>query len=145
MPFGTERELYGFVGARAMELAQSFYHFFKRRYNASLNNPRIGKKIFLLSLLDRGVRGALGRFTKAILTNPAKMLDKIHIQCINLQQPNECIDGQKNLCDGCMNMMVYKGQLIHSCILDEYRMFGGPVEAVISRVDADGAQKKARV
>ena len=145
MLLGTKRELYGFAGSRTMELAQSFYHFIKGRYNASLKNPRIGKKIFFLSLFDRNIRRALGRFLKGASRNPATLLDKIHIQCINLQQPNECIDGQKNLCDGCMNMMVYKGRLINSCILDEYRIFGGPVEAVIARIDDEGFQKKDRI
>jgi hypothetical protein len=57
-------------------------------------------------------------------------MDKIYMQTISLHQPREIFKGETNLCDGCINMMVYKGKLINSCRLDEYRMFGGPIEPV---------------
>jgi hypothetical protein len=43
------------------------------------------------------------------------------------------MDGFKNLCDGCINMMIYKGKLINSCRLDEFRLFGAPVIPVKGR------------
>lgn len=132
LPFGSETTIYGVIGARTAELAQSLYHLVKGSYNASLKSPKIGKKVFLLSVLDREVRQAFGHFLKACLKNPLRFFDKIYVQCINLQQPNETINGEKNLCDGCMNLMAYNGKMIHSCTLDEYRMFGGPIEQIIT-------------
>jgi len=70
---------------------------------------------------------------RASVRNPLRFLDGIYLQSISLQQPNELVEGEANLCDGCMNMMMYQGELIHSCRLDEYRMFGGPVTAVMSK------------
>ena len=56
------------------------------------------------------------------------LFDKIYTQSIHFQQPNEIIDGKINLCDDCVNMMVYKGKLINSCRLDEYRIYN---EAIV--------------
>jgi organic radical activating enzyme len=131
MPVGSKKKIYGAVGARTMELAQFSYHLIKGKYNASLKKPKIGKKLFFLSIFDVEVRKAFAHFLKTCVKNPVRILDKIYLQCINLQQPNESIGEEKNLCDGCVNLMAYKGKLINSCALDEYRMFGGPVEPVV--------------
>lgn len=130
---GSKRGIYGFMGARAVELVQSSYHLFKKKYFDFLKSPKAGKKLFLLSLVDRELRRALFNFTKRCLRNPVSLFDKVYVQCISLQQPNEFYNGQANLCDGCLNMMVYKGELIPSCRLDEYRMFGGPMIPVLKR------------
>jgi len=124
---GSKRRLYGILGRRTVELVQVFYHFFKRKYCAFLKNPKAGRKLFLLSFLDRNVKRAFVNFLKASVRNPFRAFDKIYIQSIHLQQPNEICEGEVNLCDGCANMMIHQGKLINSCRLDEYRMFGGPV------------------
>lgn len=133
MPLGSKKEIYGAVGARTVELSQSFYHLIKGRYLASSKSPRIGKKIFLLSFFDRNIRRAFGNFLKACSRNPARFFDRIYVQCINLQQPNEFVRGEKNLCDGCMNLMPYEGKMIHSCSLDEYRIYGAPIQQVLAK------------
>jgi len=130
---GSRDEIYGGLGARTVELAQVFHHLFKGKYCAFLENQKVGKKIFILSLLDRKVRKAFVNFLKAFIRNPSRIFDGIYVQCINLQQPNEIIKGKKNLCDGCLNMMIYKGELINSCQLDEYRLFGGPVTSCLDK------------
>jgi organic radical activating enzyme len=124
---GSRDEIYGGIGARTVELVQVFHHLFKGKFCAFLKNQKVGKKIFILSFLDREVKKAFVNFFKAFIRSPSRIFDGIYVQCINLQQPNEIIKGKKNLCDGCLNMMVYKGELINSCQLDEYRLFGGPV------------------
>jgi hypothetical protein len=124
---GSRDEIYGGLGARTVELVQVLHHLLKGKFCAFLKNQKVGKKIFILSLLDREVKKAFVNFFKAFIRNPSRIFDGIYVQCINLQQPNEIIKGKKNLCDGCLNMMIYKGELINSCQLDEYRLFGGPV------------------
>ena len=124
---GSRRKIYGVLGAKSMEAVQIFYHLAKNRYCAFIKNPAAGKKIFALSVFDREIRRAFGNFVRSSLRNPPRLLDRIYVQSIHLQQPNEIIDGQVNLCDGCANMMHYRGRMIHSCRLDEYRMFGGEI------------------
>jgi hypothetical protein len=122
---GSAGRLYGILGAKSVELVQGFYHFFKGRYFTFLKNQNIGKKIFLLSLFDKETRKSFRRYLKTCARNPVRIFDKIFIQSVSLQQPNEYLENGANLCDGCMNMMIYDGRLIHSCRLDEYRMCGG--------------------
>lgn len=130
---GSKGRIYGTMGAKSMELIQSFYHLFKGRYFSFKRNPKSGKKIFLLSLFDREVNKALINFFKAVIKNPLRIFDKIYVQSISLQQPNEYLKNEANLCDGCLNMMIYKGELINSCRLDEYRMFGGLIKPLLRK------------
>ncbi len=124
---GTKRGVFGSVGGRTVELDQIVHHLRHGRYSASMATPEVGKKVFLLSPIDRHVRRALGSFLRTSLRNPLRLFDRVYVQAINLQQPNEIVDGMMNLCEGCVNMMLYRGKWIHSCKLDEYRILGGPI------------------
>jgi len=124
---GSPRRIFGAVGARAVELNEVWTHFRKGRYMAGFARPRIGKGLFLLAGFDREVRRAFLRYLGTGLRRPARLFDPLYIQCINIQQPNEILDGEINLCEGCLNQMAYKGGLIPSCQLDEYRLYGGPI------------------
>jgi len=128
---GSEAGFYGYLGARTVECVQVAHHLFEGRYCAFLRNARVGRKLFVMSLLDRRVRDATRRFLKAALKNPLRLFDSLYVQAISLQQPNEVVDGRPNLCDGCLNMMMYENQLIPSCRLDEYRLFGDAVDPVL--------------
>jgi len=127
---GTTMRHLGVLGSKTMEMAQMFYHFFNGRYFAFLENPRPGKKLFFMSFFDKEVKSSFARYLKASLKNPIRFFDRIYAQSIHLQQPIEILDGMINLCDDCVNMMVYNGRLINSCRLDEYRMFGGPMNII---------------
>ncbi len=126
----TSRNHLGVLGPKTMEMAQMFYHLFNGRYFAFLENPRPGKKLFFLSLFDHEIKRAFGNYLKASVRNPIRLFDKVYAQSIHLQQPIEILEGMVNLCDDCVNMMVYNGKLINSCRLDEYRMFGGPINVI---------------
>jgi len=127
---GSKNGIYGIVGAKTVELTQILYHLFKGRYSASSKNFHVRKRVFLLAPLDKELRKGLGKFLKTLLQNPLRLFDRVWVQTINIQQPREIQNGETNLCDGCLNQMLYKGKLISSCTLDEYRMFGGLVTAV---------------
>lgn len=130
---GSKGKRYGVLGAKSVELVQSLYHYVKGRYFTFLRNPKVGKKIFLLSFFDKQARGSFFDYMKACARNPLRIFEKIYIQSVSLQQPNEYLKGGANLCDGCMNMMIYEGELINSCRLDEYRMLGGLIHPVKER------------
>jgi hypothetical protein len=123
-------KMYGFMGSKSIELVQTFYHILKGRYFTFLRNQHVGKKIFILSFFDKELKRCFLNYLKASIINPLRIFDKIYVQSISLQQPNEYMRGEANLCDGCMNMMIYKGKLINSCRLDEYRMFGGVLTSI---------------
>jgi hypothetical protein len=121
---GTTKHIYGNMGKKTLELVQVFYHLFFGRYFAFLGRTKTGPKIFLFSMFDPVMRKALGKYLKVMLTDPLAIFRRIYAQSIHFQQPNEIIDGKINLCDDCVNMMAYQGQLINSCRLDEYRLLG---------------------
>jgi organic radical activating enzyme len=127
---GSQDPPYGVLGSKTVEIVQVFHHFFKGRYFDFLKSPVAGRKLFLLSLFDRSLRRAFKKFLLEALKRPSKLFRKVYAQSISLQQPNEFFNGQVNLCDGCMNMMMFKGELIPSCRLDEYRLLGGPLTPV---------------
>lgn len=126
----SSRKHFGVLGRKTMELSQSFYHFMNGKYFSFLKNPNPGKILFLASLFDKEVRKIFGKYLKYSIKNPIRLFDRVYMQTIHLQQPSEIINGKIDLCDDCGNLMVYKGQLVKACRLDEYRMFGGPMEMI---------------
>jgi hypothetical protein len=115
---GSKNRIYGVAGPKTAEIHQLLYHVFNGRYDAIIPDP--GRAIFFMALFDRKLRSALKKYLLAILRNPLRLFEGIHIQALILQQPFEVIDGKPNLCDGCINLMPYQGKLINSCRLDEY-------------------------
>jgi hypothetical protein len=130
VPVGCREETYGVCGPRAAELSQIAHHFFKGRYSSLAGTPRPSKAVFLLAAVDKEVRLAFRRFLAAALRHPSRLFRKVHIQGLNLVQPTEIIGDERNFCDGCINLMPWNGMMVHSCVLDEYRMYGGPIKAV---------------
>lgn len=131
---GSPRQVFGIMGPKSVKLVQNTYHRFKGRYCAFVKKAKTGRKIFLLSVLDPEIRQAFSAFMRSSLRKPQTLFDKLYVQSISLQQPNEYLHGQANMCDGCMNMMVHNGELIHSCRLDEYRMFGGYISPTQDKI-----------
>jgi len=117
----TRLKRFGCYGRKAMEVIQTFYHFFNGRYVLHLKKRNFGKKVFLLAFFDKKLRRALRRFLVYVLTNPLRLFYQINILNIAVLQPPEILpDGSCDMCEGCPDMCVYDGKLVPSCRLDEY-------------------------
>jgi hypothetical protein len=123
---GSRKQIYGAVGEKTMKMYQELYYKFQHKYDATV--PQFGKMMFFMAFFDKEIRKAFGNFLRAAVRNPLRLFDKIFVQSLVIQQPFEVIDGNLNLCDGCINLMPYKGEMINSCRLDEYRLLGGPIQ-----------------
>ena len=123
---GSRKQIYGAVGEKTMKIYQGLYHMFHHKYDSTV--PQFGKLIFFMAFFDREVRKAHRNYLKAAFKHPVRIFEKMYVQSIVIQQPFEVIDGELNLCDGCINLMPYKGEMINSCRLDEYRLLGGPIQ-----------------
>jgi hypothetical protein len=102
------------------------HHLFKGTYLAYLAQANIGRKVFLLSMLDKVVGKASRNYWGDLLRHPARLFDSIYVQSIGIiQAPDVQPNGQADMCDSCPDMTVWDGKLINSCRMDEYRLFGG--------------------
>jgi hypothetical protein len=122
---GSRKQIYGATGEKTMKMYQEMYYKLHHQYDATV--PAFGKLIFIMAFFDKEIRKALVKYLEAVIKDPSRLFEKIFVQSLVIQQPFEVIDGELNLCDGCINLMPYKGEMINSCRLDEYRLLGGPI------------------
>lgn len=123
---GSQRQVYGAVGKKTMEIAQAGHHLLKGSYLAYLSQAKVGRKVFLLAPWDRTVRQAARNWLADIVRRPSRLFDGIYIQSVGIiQAPDLLPDGRADMCDSCPDITYYEGQFVNSCRLDEYRLFGG--------------------
>ncbi|KPL00703.1 MAG: hypothetical protein AMJ90_07845 [candidate division Zixibacteria bacterium SM23_73_2] len=125
---GTEDEILGSMGKKGMEYVQTLHHLFYKSYVVYLENHSGGKKFFLLSLVDPEVRKAFFKFMK----NPLRLFsgNAFGLSIGIIQAPDLLPDGRVDMCDSCPDMCYFKGKLVNSCRLDEYRKFGDLITPV---------------
>ncbi len=130
---GTREQIYGYVGPRSMELAQTFHHLTSGRYLAYAA-PRTlghGRAMLLLCTLDRNLREVGARWLAAGARRPSRLLEKLHFQSVMIIQPADIDrDGAQNMCDGCPDMTVWNDRLVWSCRLEEPERYGDFVQMV---------------
>ncbi|MFC1529757.1 radical SAM protein [Gemmatimonadota bacterium] len=112
--------IFGSVGPGTMKLVQQLHHLFRGRYMI-VGKGNLGRKMLLLAPVDRMVRKA---FLK-LFSNPVRLFRKVYTFGINIIQPCDFLpDGSVNMCESCPDLTLYKGKLVHSCRLEEYRLHG---------------------
>lgn len=128
--FGTKGQMYGSLGPRGMELVQSTYHFFRKHYLAYTRSNKLPKAAFLLSPLDSSLGAAHRRYWADIVRKPVRFFQRMYTQSIAvIQAPDILPDGRQDMCDSCPDMTIWDGKLVHSCRLDEWRLYGNYVVA----------------
>jgi pyruvate-formate lyase-activating enzyme len=140
---GSRHGVFGSVGKQTMEVAQTGHHLLYGRYLAYLAEARIGAKIFLLSPWDKTLRRAAAAWWRDIVRHPSHLFAGVYTQSIGIiQAPDLLPDGRVDMCDSCPDITVYDGNLINSCRMDEYRLFGGFLQ-VAQRTDVEAEKSKA--
>jgi len=130
---GTKKTIYGYVGPKFMELAQTINHLRKGTYLAYTKPSfqRKGKAMLLLAPLDRGLRGIAKKYLRSIGKNPLNLFRRLHLQSVTIIQPADILcDGSMSMCDGCPDITVWNDELVWSCRLEEQIKFGCFVRAV---------------
>ena len=130
---GTKKNIYGYVGPKFMELAQTSHHLRNGKYLA-YTKPSVqghAKAMLLLAPLDRGIRGAAKNYFSSVGKNPLNLFKRLHLQSVTIIQPADIFcDGAVSMCDGCPDITVWNDQLVWSCRLEEQMKFGCFVRAV---------------
>jgi len=123
---GKGNRVYGSVGPKTMELVQTFHHFFLGTYMSYTSLWRFPKIAFLaLGAFDKGIRQAHGAYWREIRRRPLRALLPVYVQSLAIiQAPDMLPDGRQDMCDSCPDMTVWNGTLVHSCRMDEWRMYG---------------------
>jgi hypothetical protein len=133
---------FGSYGGRTVEWLMSVYHMFKGKYFVYARK-RIGKKIFLMSLLDKSVRRAFFKYLGYALVKPWRFFYPVNAFGIGIvQAPDMLPDGRIEMCDDCPDMCVFEGKLVNSCRLDEHRKFGELLTAKTSDKTGQEMTKK---
>jgi len=117
-------KMFGAFGKKTLELAQTFHHLV---YGTYLVYPqvKIGKRVFFMSIFDKTVRKAFGKFMRYLLGNPFRFFTPVKAIGIGIvQAPDILPDGNIDMCDDCPDMCVFEGKLVNSCRLDECRIYG---------------------
>ena len=124
---GTKKNIYGYVGPKFMELAQTSNHLRNGKYLA-YTKPSVqsrAKAMLLLAPLDRGIRGIARNYLRSVAKNPINLFKRLHLQSVTIIQPADFLcDGAISMCDGCPDITVWNDQLVWSCRLEEQMKFG---------------------
>ena len=123
----------GPIGPRAMEFTQSSHHWRHGRYVSYLARHSISRSLVLFSGLigDRVMRGTRRRVARS-LWNPLNWARPVYVQSIGIVQAPEMMEnGTASMCESCPDMCVWKGNLVNSCRLDEYRRYGKLLNAIV--------------
>jgi len=127
---GTDKQIFGNMGPKAMEMLQNGYHFLKGRFLSFLK-PGLNSKaklLFPLGIMDREIRKTVFSFLSALLKNPLFLFKKVSIQSLLILQPQDVLpSGKQDLCDGCPNKTIHNGQMVSMCRVEEFISFGDMV------------------
>jgi len=130
---GTKDKIYGYVGPKFMELAQTSHHLRHGRYLA-YSSPRVhrrGRAMMLLAPLDRGIARATSAYLRTLALHPIQAMGRAHLQSVMMIQPADVLpDGRTDMCDGCPDMTVWNDRLEWSCRLEEPMTYGQFVDIV---------------
>lgn len=122
---GSKYGMYGAIGPRTMELAQIYHHWRQGTYLTYRRSNRVGRKTFLLGLVDPEVRQAFRAYLRDVIRHPAALFTPVYLQSVGIvQAPDIMPDGRADMCDSCPDMTVYDGKLVNSCRMDEWRLYG---------------------
>ena len=130
---GSNKEQYGCIGPKTMEIFQNFYHFLTGKFLAysKPSQSKMGRLLLMLSIFDKELRKTATRYFSAIGKDPYKVGETVAIQTISLLQPVDILpNGEQDNCDGCPNGTVWNERLVPACQLDNYKKFGGPIQMV---------------
>lgn len=131
---GNKKKIFGYLGAKFMELMMGVYHFKTDKY-LSYASPKLTgmgrSSMFFLWPFDKKLRKALGKYMMFLLMNPFRIFIKTYLQSILFIQPVDFMkDGAQSMCDGCPDITVYKDELVYSCRLEENKQFGTLLRSV---------------
>jgi hypothetical protein len=124
------KRILGYAGSKFVESFQMLHHLFKGKYAYKFGRDRSYLnfiQILLLSILMSDFRLVARNFLNEILHNPVNLFRCATLQLLCYIIPPGTADGVRDECDGCPDAMLFHGQLVPSCGLEEYKLYGKPL------------------
>ncbi|HXG01367.1 MAG TPA: radical SAM protein [Bacteroidota bacterium] len=132
---GTKDRIFGYAGAKFIELAQTLHHLLEGSYLA-YTHPKVlrrGKTMLALSAIDKGLARTAAAYLHEAVRSPSLFFKRLHMQSIMIIQPADFMqNGALSMCDGCPDITVWEDRLVWSCRMEELINFGDWVRAVPS-------------
>jgi len=130
---GIDDVSFGNLGPETMEFLQVFHHFVTGKY-LGYNRPGMnhsGKGTFVFCIFDRNVRRLFKKYTLHLMRKPWLIFKPLYLQSVTIVQPVDILaTGETDNCDGCPNKTLWEGRLVSACRLEEYLIYGAPVQTV---------------
>lgn len=121
---GNARRMFGCWDPTMMERVQTLHHRWYGSYLA-YSRPglmRQGRAMLPLALVNKSVARAFWKLARS----PREWFAPLRVQAVTIIQPCDVLaDGRQSMCDGCPDILPYKGRLVWSCRVDELEKFGG--------------------
>ena len=130
---GNKHQIFGYNGAKFMEIVQTAKHIFTGTYLAYSTTrwQRRGRLYFLLAPFDKGMREVVKNYFKSFSLNPKAFFSRLNFQSIMIIQPADVLEnGDVNMCDGCPDITVWNDQLVWSCRMEEQYRWGQNIRFV---------------
>lgn len=135
---GNRRRIFGCWGPKMMERVQTVHHRWYKTYLA-YSRPglmRRGRVMLPLALVDSSVARVFWNLVKS----PREWFAPLRMQALTIIQPCDVLsDGRQSMCDGCPDILPYKGRLVWSCRVDELEKFGSFVTFGVKERESTGA------
>jgi uncharacterized Fe-S cluster-containing radical SAM superfamily protein len=133
-------ETMGYMSPKFIELIQAVTHVFKGRYLSYIDPKSTARgklAAFGGALIDPKMRKIFWKVLGRMLTRPANLFRRAHVQSFMIIQPvNFEPDGRQDMCDSCPDITVHNGRLLWSCRLEEINKYGAFVTSVPRRGSA---------
>jgi len=120
---GNSRRMFGCWDSKMMERVQTLHH---RWYGTYLAYSRPGLMRHARVMLPVAlVNKSVARSFWNLIMSPGDWFAPLRMQTLTIIQPCDILpDGRQSMCDGCPDILPYKGRLVWSCRVDELEKFG---------------------
>ena len=110
------------------------HHLFKGKYAYKFGKGRSYLnfiQIVLISIFLSDFRIIARNYLKEIMHNPINLFRSATVQLLCYIIPPGFVKDMRDECDGCPDAMLFEGRLVPSCGLEEYKLYGKPLEKQI--------------
>ncbi len=124
-------KIIGFAGPKFVEFFQVTHHLLRGKYAYKFGQGRSYVnflQVLVLGCFFRSFRKITRAYLKEIIQHPRMIFNRAVMQLLCFIVPPDFINGKANICDGCPDAILYNGELVPSCALEEIKKYGSLID-----------------